>query len=690
LWTGGPGGAEPYDFGRWPRDRRAELESVRRAIDERGSVSPEEAAGLLGNPAYSTSGRIPGFGAYQNFGELLLDVPGGCSGGYRRSLDLERAVASVTYEDAGGVPVGREYFASYPAKVIVGRVTGGFTLRFASSRAASVTAEGGRLRIRGALADNGLVYEGQVQVVGPCTTEGDRVTAADGAWFVFSAGTDHALAHPHYRGEDPAARVTAAVDAAARRTYEELLADHVADHRELFGRVRLDLGQRMPDLPTDRLLAAYTGAGTPADKALETLYVQYGRYLLIASSRPGSLPANLQGVWNASDSPPWEADYHTNVNVQMNYWPAEPANLAETAVPYQEFVEALRAPGRESAKAMFGSEGWVVHSNTNPFGFTGVHDWPTSFWMPDAAGWLVRQLYERYLFDGDEGFLRGRAYPAMREAAEFWLANLRTDPRDGSLVVTPGYSPEHGDFTAGPAMPQQIVRDLFTCTEQAARTLGVDGEFAGRLRAALARLDDGLRVGSWGQLQEWKADLDDPDDDHRHVSQLYALHPGTQLTEPEHLDAARVTLEARGDGGTGWSKAWKINFWARLRDGDRALRLLGGQLTASTLPNLWDTHPPFQIDGNFGATAGVIEMLLQSHAGVIDLLPALPRAWDAGSYDGLRARGGFTVGVTWADGTPTEVRLSSARGGTARLRGPGLALDVETRAGESYALSPAR
>ncbi|NUR93499.1 MAG: glycoside hydrolase family 95 protein, partial [Nonomuraea sp.] len=252
LWTGGPGGADPYDFGRWPQDRRAALESVRRAIDERGSVSPEEAAELLGNPAYSTVGRIPGFGAYQNFGELLLDVPGGCSGGYRRSLDLETAVASVAYEDADGVPVSREYFASYPANVVVGRVTGGFTLRFASTRAAGVTAEGGRLRVRGALADNGLVYEAQVQVVGACTTEGDRVTAAGDAWFVFSAGTDHALAHPHYRGEDPAARVTAAVDAAARRTYEELRAEHVADHRELFGRVRLDLGQRMPDLPTDR------------------------------------------------------------------------------------------------------------------------------------------------------------------------------------------------------------------------------------------------------------------------------------------------------------------------------------------------------------------------------------------------------------------------------------------------------
>ncbi|MFI7692704.1 glycosyl hydrolase family 95 catalytic domain-containing protein [Nonomuraea sp. NPDC049655] len=703
LWTGGPGSAEPGGSGNWSADRPGALEAVRRVIDERGSMAPEEVAAILGNPSYSTVGHIPGFGAYQNFGELLLDVTGGFSGGYRRTLDLETAVAAVTYEDADGVVLTREYFASYPAHVIVGRLTArrpgrvGFTLRFGTAHDGEeeVTAESGRLRVRGVLADNGLVYEGQVQVLtegGTRSDEGDRVvvTGADSAVFVFSAATDYAPVHPGYRGPDPAARVTAAVDAAARRPYAELRAEHEADHRALFGRVRLDLGQRMPDLPTDRVLAAYEGAGTPSDKALETLYFQYGRYLLIACSRPGSLPANLQGVWNASNSPPWESDYHTNINLQMNYWPAEPANLAETAVPYQEFVAGLRAPGRETARSMFGSAGWVVHSNTNPFGFTGVHDWPTSFWMPDAAGWLVRQLYERYLFDGDERHLRGHAYPAMREAAEFWLANLCPDARDGSLVVSPAYSPEHGDFTAGAAMPQQIVRDLFACTAAAARTLGVDAEFAGRLREAADRLDPGLRVGSWGQLQEWKADLDDPSDRHRHVSQLYALHPGTQLTAPEHLAAARTTLEARGDGGTGWSMAWKVNFWARLKDGDRALAMLSGQLRASTLPNLWDTHPPFQIDGNLGATAGVAEMLLQSHAGVIELLPALPAAWRAGSFDGLRARGGFTVGVTWADGVPVEVRLSSARGGTARLRGPGFALDLETRAGESCALSPAR
>ncbi|MEV4219026.1 glycoside hydrolase family 95 protein [Nonomuraea sp. NPDC049725] len=683
LWTGGPG-EDGYLSGNWPHPRPGAVERIQRDIDERGSLPPEEVAAELGAPP-------TGFGAYQTFGELLLDVPGAPAepAGYRRALDLGDAVATVTYRDAAGVTFTREYLASHPAGVIAGRITAdrpgrvSFTLRFAGAHPGCerVTARDGRLVVRGALPGNGLRYEGQVQVLadGGARTDGDgcvTVSGADGATFVFSAGTDYAPAYPHYRGPDPHARVTAAVDGAP--PWEELRRAHVADHRELFDRVRLDLGEPLPDVPTDQALAGRC-------RGLQALYFQYGRYLLIASSRPGSLPANLQGVWNESNTPPWDCDYHTNINLQMNYWPAQVTGLAETAEPYHAFVEALREPGRRTAKELFGTEGWVVNQNTNPFGFTGVQDWATSFWMPDAAGWLVRELYEHYLFGGDVDFLRERAYPAMREAALFWLANLRTDPRDGLLVVSPSYSPEHGGFTAGAAMPQQIVWDLFTSTLEAADVLGADGELRERLRAALDRLDPGVRVGSWGQLQEWKADLDDPDDEHRHVSHLYALHPGRQLTEPAHLEAARVTLGARGDGGTGWSKAWKISFWARLRDGDHALRMLTEQLKDSTLANLWDTHPPFQIDGNFGATAGMAEMLLQSHAGVIDVLPALPSAWPDGSVDGLRARGGFTVGVTWAGGRPTEIRLTSNLGGTARLRYPGSGiLTVPTEAGGSY------
>ncbi|MGW0547643.1 glycoside hydrolase family 95 protein [Streptomyces altiplanensis] len=693
LWTGGPGSAEGYDHGDWPKPRPGALADVQRAIDEKGAMDPEEVARRLGNPAYATAGRIPGFGDYQDFGDLFLDFPGAAAPltGYRRSLDIADAVATVSYGD-GETRFTREYFASHPDGVVAGRISAdrpgkvSFTLSFRSAQdRTSVTAKDGRLLVRGALADNGLTYEGQVRVLttGGKRTDGDdgriTVTGADSATFVFCAGTDYAATPPDHRGEDPHARVSVTVDRAAERTYDELRRAHVADHRALFDRVRLDIGQRAaPGVPTDELLGSYTGGASPADRALEALFFAYGRYLLIASSRPGSLPANLQGVWNDSSTPPWNADYHTNINIQMNYWPAEPANLAETARPYHEFIDGLRAPGRRTARTMFGTEGWVVHQNTNPFGHTGVHDWPTSFWMPEANGWLVQQLYEHYLFGRDEDFLRETAYPAMKEAARFWLANLHTDPRDGKLVVSPGYSPEHGDFTAGASISQQIVHDLLTNTAEASEVLGVDAGFRAEVTEALDALDPGLRIGSWGQLQEWKADLDSRTNTHRHVSHLFALHPGRQIEAGSaYADAARVSLTARGDGGTGWSKAWKINFWARLRDGDHAARMLAEQLKSSTLPNLWDTHPPFQIDGNFGATAGIAEMLLQSHGrdadagAVIDVLPALPSVWAArGSYDGLRARGDFTVGVDWRRGAATEIRITSGSGVTAKLRGP--------------------
>ncbi|MFF5297321.1 glycoside hydrolase family 95 protein [Paractinoplanes globisporus] len=676
LWSGGPG-SEGYDFGNWREPRPGALAGVQQAINERERVAPEEVAAALGQARY-------GYGSYQSFGDLTLTLAETTATDYRRELDLGTAVARVSYA-ADGVRHLREHFVSNPDRVIVvrlsasepGRVAFTAAVAVPANRTATTTARNGRITVAGALIDNGLRFEGQARILTSGGTRTDNadgsvtVAGADRATILIAAGTDYSDEYPSYRGTDPHRRVTADLDRAAARPYEKLLAAHVRDHRSLFGRVSLDIGQEMPPVPTDELLAAYQGADSPADRALEALFFQYGRYLLIASSRDNAaLPANLQGVWNKYDAAPWSADYHVNINLQMNYWPADPANLGDTTGPLFDFVDALRAPGAVTAKEMFGNPGFAVHNETNPYGFTGVHDWPTAFWFPEAAAWLCQHLYDHYRFTLDRRFLRDRAYPVMRDVARFWLDELVVDPRDGTLVCSPSYSPEHGDFSAGASMSQQIVFDLFTNVVEAATVLG-DKRVRNEVAAALKRLDPGTRIGSWGQLQEWKGDWDDPADDHRHVSHLYALHPGRQISPaatPEFARAAEVSLRARGDGGTGWSKAWKINFWARLLDGDHAHLMLSEQLKTSTLTNLWDTHPPFQIDGNFGATSGVIEMLLQSHGDETHILPALPSVWARGRVSGLRARGDLTVDIAWEAGAAREIAVTAGQAGPVTLR----------------------
>ncbi|MEV2268409.1 glycosyl hydrolase family 95 catalytic domain-containing protein [Nonomuraea africana] len=682
LWTGGPGVSD-YNFGNWETPRPGALEGIRERIWKEGGISPNDVLAALG--LKSDSPRHRRFGAYQSFGDLRLAFAGlpAQVSEYRRDLDLSRALAGVSFK-AGDVRYTREYFASAPAGVVVarlgadrpGRLT--FTSRIAvpANRTATAAASGGRITVKGALNSNGMRYETQLQVINEGGTRTEQpdgsvtVTGADAAVLILGTGTDYADDYPTYKGADPHAALTAKVDGAAAQGYEELRAAHEADHTRLFDRVRLDLGGVLPPIPTDDLLARY-GRGTPAaaDRALEQLFYQYGRYLLIASSRPGSLPANLQGVWNVLEAPPWQADYHLNINVQMNYWPAEIANLAETAEPFHTYVDRLREPGRVTARQMYGTRGWVAHHASNIFGQTGAWDHPAYF-FPESGAWLSQQLYDHYRFTLDKDYLTGTAYPVMKETAQFWLDFLQTDPRDGRLVAIPSRSPEIGPTTAGASMSQQILWHLFTDLREAAGLVG-DEEYAAEAEKVLAKLDPGLRVGRWGQLQEWKEDIDDPKETHRHVSHLFSVHPGRQVsprTTPELAEAAKVSLNARTDVGTGWSKAWKINFWARLLDGDRAHKLLSDQLQTSTLANLWDTHPPFQIDGNFGATSGMTEMLLQSHLGAADILPALPAAWRDGSVEGLRARGAHTVGITWKAGRLREVRLTSDKGGEVKLR----------------------
>jgi alpha-L-fucosidase 2 len=720
LWTGGPG-VPDYMFGNWPAPRPGTLDGIRQRITAEGQVPPEDVLAALGLP--SDSPRHRRFGAYQSFGDVLLSIPdSGDVTEYRRELDIEHGVARVSYLTAG-VRHTREYFASAPDGVVVmrlsadrpGRVDVGARITVPANRTSAATAHRGRITVAGALTSNGMRYEARLQV----TADGGRrvdntdgsvsVSGADSVTLVLGAGTDYTPVYPTYRGDAPHERVNNLVASASRTGFRHLRDRHVRDHTRLFDRVRLDLGGQIPDIPTDDLLAAY-GSGSAADRALEELFFAYGRYLLIASSRPGSLPANLQGVWNNLEAPPWQSDYHLNINLQMNYWPAESTNLAETADPFFRYVDGLREPGRVTARQMFGvRHGWVAHHASDIFGWTGAWDHPAYF-FPESGAWLSDQLYDHYRFTLDKRFLAERAYPMLKETAQFWLEFLRTDPRDGRLVVTPSRSPEIGPATAGASMSQEIVWQLFTDVEEAAGIVG-DSTFAGTAKDVLARLDPGLRIGSWGQLQEWKADLDSPTETHRHVSHLFALHPGSQIsprTTPELAAAARVSLEARTDAGTGWSKAWKINFWARLLDGDRAHKLLGDQLTSSTLPNLWDTHPPFQIDGNFGATSGITEMLLQSHLGTVDVLPALPAAWADGRVDGLRARGDLTVGMTWRSGKATEIRLTAGHAGDVSVRstmGPvrvyrggtlvqhrtsGDVITFSVKAGASYRIAPAR